>query len=1835
MEGAIKNYIVNYEVNSVGNASTALKSMAEQAMAASANLNKVVAQVKAVNSYVKLLSKNESLNNLWNIKPTVNLDQAKTGLRQLEALAQESASRIQGIMGKALTGVSSGNGLYSSKDKALIQAKMRQLENDFRAITNGRAKITDKTAKGRNGITENAAQLRKEYQDYAKQLASIQKFEKATQESGAATSLRIFVNRADDIKKAANRISNLTKSIEKFNTLKGGKTIRIDANIKPAMTKIQNLLNAIREGYAALNIGVTDKAVGKRGKEISPNGKLSNLGKANAAAAKSATITKATDAAKRSTAALEQRLLGNLKAIQETANKNTIKIIAVFNGSNAAFQLQQSLTRLQELANGRPINVTVRMAANAINTAVNQANAATAKGRGGSLLRPINLGVKLSSTGLAAQINEIGKKARDYANKTTVYLKTGVRAGALSKDIKNIASQAQNSAAAKAGIKLKATLQINAQSLSVQLSKVIAQLQAEADKRPLNIKSTLNGTNLLSQLNSTVASLEKAISKFSSIRTTQATVGTRQPAATSTSSRTSGARTNVSMVGWTDPNARSVQSGNDYYSRVRALWYPFTGNTSFGARTPMMVDMAKGMGAMFAVGGAMSAVGSSIRQAVQYQNQMRTTKAILENGTETYTPKGFVNMEKTVREVGKQTEFTAPDVANAARFMAMAGLDIPAINSAIRPIADVALIGDTDLGATADKLTNVMTTFGIAPEKMRDVADIMTSTFTRTNTDMMMLAESAKYAGGIANLYGGNFKNNFADIMAIFGVLGNAGIQASSAGTTVRMMYQNLMQPNKNQRKALSKYGIKTRDSNGQPLEMVDIIHQLHEKIPMNQMADAIGSMFRITAQPGAATLAAHVDTLDRIMQANRSAAGTNISGQIADEKKNTISGLWAQVTSTFTEAVVQAFENREGGWAGMLGRLRDYLAKPETIQMISKIIDLVENLAKTMAWFANVWAKAYSFAPKLINTWLHLQLIFTQIGYLATPIISLIGVFSTLRRLLYGVSAAGSAANASLAKNVVTSGATGMAGLYGLSPMATKGVVNARNGSYVATRFGAGALALEGAAMTTYEAAKSRKLKYELARNSLRNSVIYNGQRTAISPLWYATMGQLGLNAAESYRWMNERSKYAAFDMEGRQAAARRADAAIMRQQALMNNQLRAARRPEQLANSALMMRYASMYGGQKGANANWVARGNQIREANAAALAARRPGQIANKELMKRFYMSGGKGAFGMGMKGALQRGLSIGAIGFSTTSMFGGIKSAFYSLMTGLSKAVGLLISPVGLAVTGLALLGGAIYKVYNDAKKYKEAVATAENNSTWATNANKNLQDAYLNSSISAGGFKPVEVGYKKAIDDSVEKTYSLSDNKIVDDLLNKTKPLAGSDIVKQYTKNSDIYLPHDEITDYYRHNKDYKTRQQWNKNTADYVEVRNGINEDAQNAARKLGVIAQWGKVATEQDDVKQALADLQKALYNGDQKRVREIMTAYHPTSTLRMNDFGSAKGISEITDPTKYYEWQYAQYQALQNMLNNYTAPSQYYQSAVKQIKSYKGLNDKERKVFDGTELAQTIIQAVPIVFNGTMAAITLDKMGRVDWSALSQSVNDGIPLNIQQEYDILQSVYDAIYNDPNIRNVQSLIELLNHYLPEIANERNPYNYMTFGLWPENNIRSFNNGENAENETVDIPAAPKPRSFNIPSIFDGPLSNTPQQNDFLRIAENSPNGYLTAPSIYKEQYPYRFPSNNDDSKNGGTNIGSKTGITALPSSSDSKSNQKDYANTYNRNAARPTQVVINIDKLANFDRTMIAKGSDERAMAEAIETKLAEAIMMLTSAALNEAGSLVSQGVS
>lgn len=87
-----------------------------------------------------------------------------------------------------------------------------------------------------------------------------------------------------------------------------------------------------------------------------------------------------------------------------------------------------------------------------------------------------------------------------------------------------------------------------------------------------------------------------------------------------------------------------------------------------------------------------------------------------------------------------------------------------------------------------------MTAYNIAPNQMRNAADIMTNTFTMSNTTLTEIAEAYKYAASL--LSAGNV--SFEEATAAIGVLGDAGIKGSQAGTTMRTIMANLANPTKN-----------------------------------------------------------------------------------------------------------------------------------------------------------------------------------------------------------------------------------------------------------------------------------------------------------------------------------------------------------------------------------------------------------------------------------------------------------------------------------------------------------------------------------------------------------------------------------------------------------------------------------------------------------------------------------------------------------------------------------------------------------------------------------------------------------------------------------------------------------------------------------------------------------------------------------------------------------------------------------------------------------------------------------------------------------------------------
>lgn len=1200
----------------------------------------------------------------------------------------------------------------------------------------------------------------------------------------------------------------------------------------------------------------------------------------------------------------------------------------------------------------------------------------------------------------------------------------------------------------------------------------------------------------------------------------------------------------------------AVGSQKSFFDQSRKWAYPFTGQTSFGARTPMAVDMAKGMGVMFAIGGAMSAIGSSFSQAMEYQNTMRTTEAILQNGTDSYSKSSFKNMENTVRDVGVKTKFSAPEVADAAKFLAMAGYDIEAINASIRPIADLALIGDSDLGETADKMTNIMTTFQIMPDKMREAANIMATTATRSNTDLMMLAESAKYGGGVANMYGRNDPNLFADTMALFGVMGNAGVQASSAGTALRMMYQNIFKPNKNQKAVLAMmkkdYGITTTKEDGSYRSMSDILIDMAQRIPENRMAEIVGNLFRITAQPGAtATLlaaaggdaniaqeiGAGIDALSNkmsnksglsallsLMLANRESMKGNISGAIAEDKQNTIQGLWAQVTSTFTEGIVQSFEQRQGGFENMLRQLRDYFAKPETIQMMQNLIDMIVEIGKVMAWFVKIWAELYNMAPGMIKYWVTIQMFFTQIGTLISPVISLIGVFNRLGGAIAKLSGASIAGGIAMTK-------------------ATSGRMiasSAANSALLAAPFAVG------------------------GSNVIRGNAAVRANRELASNAILA--GELALSGASK-------------------------------------------RETLEALNSGTRQHYAEV---------------------------SRRANRI-----------------YGTARAGRAFRAAATAVPTMATFApMMAGVKNLFVGLLTSLAKAIGFLVNPITLAVGALGALGFGVYKLFQFvngnteaqilaqqemAKKSAEATHAMLSNSQWY----KEQLDKFKNPAqqIEAVGKSQKQLEYEENANrfksENADVLADLSKNasyKGIDQQVTNwrerfnSNPLYKFAIGKDYDRFVGEGLTKDNSQLQYTGTDADGGIALYNllfgaKNKAKFVQ-----NNQIQAALRTAGANHPAIQSANEQ------IANLRQQFFDGTINEDEYYKQAYKIRDSLvNLNDpnLRSSAGMTleqfnGISDPSIYKEYAIGQYNIINSFINGE------YGSLVGKINAYKELRD-----------------GIEIYSNKWWNAIS-NVIGDfpIMWNAVSADGKKSAKIELA-----LSMLPDGTIDHSNI--VKQIEEKVGSFNKNIQDFANMYAkvYMMMaeaGLVPKDK-------ENAQKWTLQQLQNQQISAEDAASFYHNNVSDNSVLKKYGGTVEEyqkyvtNPNGKMTINgktySAVKDAAYIRKTlanqaveklingaealTNNTQQLPGKGNVGG-TNTPTTPSPTPGSTSQSEYASKYKSASSRPTQININIDKLAHFDRTTVASSAEERDLIEAMESKIAEAVYRIFAEASNQAQSTI-----
>lgn len=386
----------------------------------------------------------------------------------------------------------------------------------------------------------------------------------------------------------------------------------------------------------------------------------------------------------------------------------------------------------------------------------------------------------------------------------------------------------------------------------------------------------------------------------------------------------------------------------EYYSRqkgaINRLQYsrlPSWGNMPFAG--------------MFSAYAGYSVFKSELADAVEYANIMETARSILrvaDSDLSTFEDR-FEQMSKNVRQIGVDTKFTATEIAGATKFLAMAGMNIDTINKAMRPITNLALIGDADVAQIADLATNIMSGYDIRSSSMNTVADILASTIARSNVNVLEMAESFKMAAGYLRLSG----VNFSEASAAVGILGNAGMKGTMAGTALRAMSGRFAKPTKEAQDTLDRLGVKFteyRDIYGKQVEKLRPLADIFEDL--NKSGATLGDMQAIFGKIGGNAAMMFIDNYEELRTlANQNKASNGISQELALTKQNTTKGLWAQMTSQFSESFMQAYESMEPQIRGALRDLLDRFKPQEFakgLETIGKtLLDVFSILGKIGTW--------------------------------------------------------------------------------------------------------------------------------------------------------------------------------------------------------------------------------------------------------------------------------------------------------------------------------------------------------------------------------------------------------------------------------------------------------------------------------------------------------------------------------------------------------------------------------------------------------------------------------------------------------------------------------------------------------------------------------------------------------------------------------------------------------------------------------------------------------------------------------------------------------------------
>lgn len=293
------------------------------------------------------------------------------------------------------------------------------------------------------------------------------------------------------------------------------------------------------------------------------------------------------------------------------------------------------------------------------------------------------------------------------------------------------------------------------------------------------------------------------------------------------------------------------------------------------------------------------------------------------------------------REMGSQTKFSASEAAEAMNYMAMAGWKTEDMLSGIEGVMNLAAASGEDLATTSDIVTDALTAFGLTAADSAHFADVLAAASSNANTNVSMMGETFKYAAPVA----GSLGFSVEDTAEAIGLMANAGIKSTQAGTSLRSIMTALAGEVKFCGESIGEVEIQTTNADGSMRELSDILADCRVAfagLSESEQASAAQALVGKNAMSGFLALmnAAPAD-IDKLSGAISNCDGTSLS--MAETMQDNLAGQLTILKSqleelaiSFSDILMPAIRSIVSYIQGLVDKLNQL--DPQTKETIVKI---------------------------------------------------------------------------------------------------------------------------------------------------------------------------------------------------------------------------------------------------------------------------------------------------------------------------------------------------------------------------------------------------------------------------------------------------------------------------------------------------------------------------------------------------------------------------------------------------------------------------------------------------------------------------------------------------------------------------------------------------------------------------------------------------------------------------------------------------------------------------------------------------------------------------------